>query len=237
MHFPDGEIVPGSWTIPDFTDYIGGYDVRGKTVLDIGTASGFLAFAAEKLGAAEVTGLDVASAEEYTHTWSYANDFNYYDTRAWREILKEDQEMPLKKSWWYSWHKNRSKARCVYAPHFELYEWNTMFDVVIAGQIVELLPDPVRSISAWARVAREAVIIAFTDLIFDDAMFMRPMTDLSIPAYSYLMWELSLGLYRKVFDILEFDIEVAHSRSERKGTLEERPAIIARRRNSSKALQ
>ena len=230
MQFPDGENIPGSWTIPDFTNYIGGYDVRGKTVLDIGTASGYLAFASEQAGAAEVTGLDVASSHELTHSWPFAKSFCYQNIGEWREILQEDQEIPLKKSWWYGWHKNHSKARCVYAPHSELYEWDCMFDVVIAGQIVELLPEPIFSIGAWAKVAREAVIIAFTDVAQEEAMFMRPITDLSSPAYSYILWELSLGLYRKVFDNLDFDIEIVYSNSEHRGKSEQRPTIIARRR-------
>ena len=38
MRFPDGSEVKGSWTIDDFDQYIGGYDLKGKTVLDVGTA-------------------------------------------------------------------------------------------------------------------------------------------------------------------------------------------------------
>ena len=50
MQFPDGECVRGTWAIPDFDDYVGGYNLRGKTVLDVGTASGYLAFHAEQAG-------------------------------------------------------------------------------------------------------------------------------------------------------------------------------------------
>src|SRR5258708_6408482 len=64
MQFSDGPSVEGSWTIPDFNDYIGGYVLEGKTVLDVGTASGYLAFAAEKAGA-KVTAIDAASTNEF----------------------------------------------------------------------------------------------------------------------------------------------------------------------------
>jgi 2-polyprenyl-3-methyl-5-hydroxy-6-metoxy-1,4-benzoquinol methylase len=66
MKSRDGEVIQGSWTIPDFGNYIGGYNLRGKSVLDVGTASGYLAFSAELAGA-YVTGLDAATAQEVRH--------------------------------------------------------------------------------------------------------------------------------------------------------------------------
>ncbi len=50
-------------------------------------------------------------------------------------------------------HKFNSRAKCVYAPMPELYEWREQsFDVVMAGAIVEHLSDPVYAIGAWARL-------------------------------------------------------------------------------------
>jgi 2-polyprenyl-3-methyl-5-hydroxy-6-metoxy-1,4-benzoquinol methylase len=69
MQFPDGTRVKASWTIPDFANYIGGYDLAGKTVLDVGRASGYLAFEAERAGAI-VTGLDAQTTRttrEFRH--------------------------------------------------------------------------------------------------------------------------------------------------------------------------
>ena len=44
--------VKGEWDLRGkFDEYIGSIDVSGKTVLDVGTASGFLTFEAEKRGA------------------------------------------------------------------------------------------------------------------------------------------------------------------------------------------
>jgi 2-polyprenyl-3-methyl-5-hydroxy-6-metoxy-1,4-benzoquinol methylase len=44
-----------------FDDYIAHADLRGKHVLDVGTASGFLTFEAEKRGAASVVSFDMNS--------------------------------------------------------------------------------------------------------------------------------------------------------------------------------
>ena len=180
MKFPDGETVRGSWEIEDFDQYIGGYDLRGKTVLDVGTASGYLAFNAELAGAT-VTGLDAASTHEFKH-FPFAESLSYRDIVHSREIWNQENLIPIKNSWWYCWHKFNSKAKCIYAPIAELYEWKAQqFDVVMAGAIVEHLSDPVYSIGAWARLAREAVLIPFTDVIPTDDLAMYPITPLEDP--------------------------------------------------------
>ena len=65
MDYPDGDTVEGAWDIRGlFDQYIGNYPIRGKTVLDVGTAGGFLAFEAERAGA-RVTAIDALSAAEF----------------------------------------------------------------------------------------------------------------------------------------------------------------------------
>lgn len=236
MTFPNGETVRGSWTIADFSQYIGGYDLNGKTVLDVGTASGFLAFNAEKAGA-QVTGLDAASIDEFRHV-PFSDSLSYRDIRQFKEIWTRDNLIPIKNSWWHAWTKNNSKAQCVYAPMPELYEWpEQMFDVVMAGAIVEHLSEPVYAIGAWARLAREAVLIPFTDVIPDDQLLMRPITSLDNANINYVWWHLSRGLYNKVFDNLGFDVHYTLAQAEHHddtsgSTIAKRPSIIAIRRGT-----
>jgi SAM-dependent methyltransferase len=239
MEFPDGEIVRGSWTIHDFDQYIGGYDLRGKTVLDVGTASGYLAFNAEKAGA-EVTGLDAASVDEFRHV-PFADSLSYRDIRQFKEVWTRDNLIPIKNSWWHAWHKNGSRAKCVYAPMPELYEWpEHMFDVVMAGAIVEHLSEPVYAIGAWARLAREAVLIPFTDVVPVDDLLLRPITPLDDGRINYVWWHLSRGLYNKIFDNLGFDVYYTSARAEHHdgeggSTVATRPSLIALRRGTEAA--
>lgn len=239
MTFPDGETVKGSWTISDFNQYIGGYNLKGKSVLDVGTASGFLAFNAEKAGA-EVTGLDAFSTDEFRHV-PFSDSLSYRDIKQFKEVWTKENLIPIKNSWWYSWHKNGSRAKCVYAPMPELYEWpEHMFDVVMAGAIVEHLSEPVYAIGAWARLAREAVLIPFTDVLPTDELMMRPITPLNDSHVNYVWWHLSRGLYNKIFDNLGFDVHYALAKAEHhdaKGGSEmaTRPSIIAVRRGTEAA--
>ena len=234
MQFPDGSAVRGSWTIENFEQYVGGYDLNGKNVLDVGTASGYLAFNAEKAGAL-VTGLDAASTHEFKH-FPFKESLSYRDINQSRSIWEEKNLIPIKNSWWYGWHKFGSKAKCVYAPIADLYEWEEQsFDIVMAGAIVEHLSDPVYAIGAWARLAKEAVLIPFTDVVPIDELAMHPITPLDNPAIFYVWWHLSRGLYVKLFDNLGFDVtfvkaQAVHNDDTRGATVATRPSIIATRR-------
>jgi hypothetical protein len=58
-----------------------------------------------------------------------------------------------------------------------------MFDLVLAGAIVEHLSDPDYAIGAWTKIAKKAFIIPFTGVIEDSSLLMRPMTSWSDPAF------------------------------------------------------
>lgn len=237
MQFPDGSTVKGSWTINDFDQYIGGFNLSGKTLLDVGTASGYLAFNAEKAGAV-VTGLDASSTHEFRH-FPFAQSLSYQDVHESRRVWEEQNLNPIKNSWWHAWHKFGSKARCVYAPMAQLYEWEAQsFDVVMAGAIVEHLSDPVYAIGSWARLAKEAVLIPFTDVLPLPTMEMRPITPLDNPSIFYVWWHLSRPLYEKLFDNLGFDVHFTtayadHHDAEGGTDHAMRPSIIAIRRGSA----
>jgi SAM-dependent methyltransferase len=237
-----GDEIEGFWDIRGmFDQYIGNYPLAGKTVLDVGTASGFLAFAAERAGAT-VTAIDARTAREFARIPFVRSD--YHVNRSDFVTNTETWLRRLKNSFWYAWHDQDSKVKVVYAPLADLPFWGRKFDVVIAGAIVEHLSDPVSAIGNIAQLASEAVIIAFTPVTDTEELAMKPAVAWDNPDFDYTWWELSRGLYKRIFENLGFQVEFVEaraiatrgeilSRSQKKYSIEQtpviRPTIIARR--------
>lgn len=236
MSFPNGTVVEGPWDIRDsFPDYIGGYNLRDKTVLDVGTASGFLAFAAEQHGAI-VTATDMLSAMEIERL-PFGDTLYHHNKAAWVQ-QSEPWLITLKNGFWYAWHEYQSNIEVIYAPLDRLPYWKRRFDVVIAGAIIEHLANPIAVIGNLAGLANEAVIIAFTPVGDTDDQVMQTANDWSSTADSdsFTFWTISRGLYRRVFDNLGFDVEFVTAKAKTNGVTIERPTIIARRRKTPGSL-
>jgi SAM-dependent methyltransferase len=227
MRYPSGETVDGAWDIGgQFAQYIGHFPIAGKTVLDVGTAGGFLAFEAERAGA-RVTALDGLNASEFDRL--HFRDSLYDTDRAAHDAQTEAGFTTLKNGFWYSWHRNRSNVEMVYAPLRRLPYWGRRFDVVIAGAILEHLADPVGTIGTLAALADEAVIVAFTPVVDSDAQIMETANDWSNPTHNFTFWNLSRGLYRRVFANMGFSVEMVPACARSGGDEHIRPTIIARR--------
>jgi SAM-dependent methyltransferase len=207
MDFPNGESVTGHWDLRrHFEQYIGHYPLGGKSVLDIGTASGFLAFSAEARGA-QVTAYDAAYSWGYDRI-PFRDAAPFRDRAAWAKLEDLTFLKPLKNGFWYAWHKLNSKIEVVYAPLHDLAYWDRRFDVVVAGAFVCHLADPVSAIGALGRLAAEAFIIAFEDVLATDELTMQAANDWSNATYDYTWWLLSRGLYRRVFENVGFRIDL-----------------------------
>ena len=80
----------------------------------------------------------------------------------------------------------------IYAPIDKLYAWDRKFDVLLAGAIIEHFSDPVSAIGVFARLAEEAVIFPFTEVVDTDEESMHPAAG-------------------RVFDNLGFDVDFIKS--------------------------
>jgi SAM-dependent methyltransferase len=238
MDFPDGETVTGSWDIRGrFDSYVGRFPLQGKTVLDVGTASGFLAFAAEQHGA-RVTALDVINPSDYDRL-PFRDALHYRDPTAWAAQFKQSHIAFQRRGFWCAWHKYKSRVTVHYMPSERLHHWGQRFDVVVAGAIIEHLADPISAIGAFAKVAEEAVVVAFTPVHDSDDLTMHALNGWAEPVFASSWWMLSRGLYRRVFDNVGFDVEFVEAKAthnptttNRQSTPQEwiRSTIIARRR-------
>jgi SAM-dependent methyltransferase len=231
LDLPSGETIVGAWDIRGrFDQYIGNQPLNGKTVLDVGTASGFLAFHAEQAGAV-VTAVEARDARDIRQL--HFRDAPYHRDRAtW---LREYGEylVKLKNSFWYAWHHLNSSVEVVYAPIEAFPLWDRHFDVVIAGAILEHLADPVSAIGNMARLADEALVLAFTPVEDTSDQMMRTANAWNDPEFCYTWWTLSRGLYERVFENLGFSVEfmtsTAVTRFGEQAVVAERPTIVARR--------
>jgi SAM-dependent methyltransferase len=227
MSYPDGESVDGAWDIRGlFDQYIGNYPIAGKTLLDVGTASGFLAFEAER-AQAKVTAIDALRGSEFDRI--HFREALYHRDRPAHDAQMDAWLGTLKNGYWWSWHKYQSRVETIYVPLARLPYWTRRFDVVCAGAILEHLADPVTAVGNLALLAKEAVIIAFTPVIDAPSQFMETLTEWTNPEHSFTFWGLSSRLYERLFANVGFSVEMFPAKARSGGREYTRQTIVARR--------
>jgi len=229
MDIPGHGKVSGDWDLGDFDQYIGGVDVTGKSVLDVGCASGYLSFEAERRGA-EVTSFDAASVALMSRI-PFAENLYFRNRDLWN-VKHEWDLQRLKNSYWYAHERLNSHARVVYGDVFRLDQAvSDPSDIVIAGALLEHLNDQIGAIGSFARVAKETIIIAFTLWIDTDEMRAEPGLTMTDPQQDFGYWRYSRGLYDRILKNVGFEIAEVHEASaiNRRKVTVTRPTIIARR--------
>jgi hypothetical protein len=151
MKLKNGERVEGKWTI-DYDRYLGDTDFRGKLVLDVGTASGGLAWAIEDRGG-NVIGLDLDEDSDWDVIPSMHD--NYKATIGERKQIVE----ALHRAWWYCHERNQSSARAVYCHTYDIPSDIGPVDVTMFGAILLHLRDPFRALQSASVLTRETIIV------------------------------------------------------------------------------
>jgi SAM-dependent methyltransferase len=170
-----------------FDDYIGGVKLRDRSVLDVGTASGFLSFEAERQGARSVTSFNAASASQLQRNPGL-------------EASEADFEAQLN-SYRLAHRLLESKAVPIFGDIYRLSDIAPKSDVVIAGQVLVHLRDPFGALEQIARCSSDTLVIA-------ESMFDHPDP---IAAYlggtTPISWfHFSTGIYREFLPRLGFEI-------------------------------
>jgi SAM-dependent methyltransferase len=213
LDLPGFGTVEGEWDLRGrFDDYVDGIDLRGKTVLDVGTANGFLTFEAEKRGAKQVVSFDIGDAK-YQHLLPFKDGLYYQDYEAWRANQSAGYER-WKNGYWLAHRLYDSKARAFYGNIYDLPTAAGTFDVAIIGSVLEHLSDQVSALASVARLTKSKLVVVTGLLETEDRLaYFIPLADQ--PKLDYTWWAYSLGTYREVFAMLGFGIDSVKKNSYR----------------------
>jgi O-methyltransferase len=153
---PDGSVIRAMWDLRDCVDdYLGRLDYTGKSVIEIGPASGFLTVSMEKRGA-HVVSIDNAEDE----VWEYVprTDLNIDQLMAER---RKGQER-VYKSWWYSQKAFGCSAKVVYCGVRALQDIarsiRPQFDICLISGVLQHVRYPVDVLWAASRFAKTVVV-------------------------------------------------------------------------------
>jgi hypothetical protein len=190
MDLPGFGLVTGQWDLRGrFGDYVGRVPLSGRTVLDVGTASGFLSFEAEKRGAV-VTGFDADVVTRYQHVPCK----NKPDHSAGFPMMRN--------GYWLAHSAYRSDVRVIYGDIYQLSQQVPAHDVVLIGQILVHLRDPLEVLRQASLVTKETLIVTEGSFHSDQPVSVF----LGSEQNWYSWWHISDELYRRWFALLGFEI-------------------------------
>ena len=208
MDLPTFGVQDGGWDLRGrFLDYIGHVELKGKRVLDVGSASGFLSFEAERYGASEVVSFDLDSAERQ-HLLPFAGSPYVTDHEAWSRRQSEIFTT-WQNGYWLAHRLLRSKAKAVYGDIYHPASDMGRFDVVIVGAVLEHLIDPLSALFALSRHAADTIVIN-TDYIDSEEHVARFNGRAHIPHHTFTFWTYSLPLYDEYMKIMGFELVRHH---------------------------
>jgi SAM-dependent methyltransferase len=161
MELPGLGVVRGEWDLRNGIDaYLGGVNVRGCRVLDLGAASGFVSFELERRGA-DVTAYDLPEDGEWDVVPRSDRDLQQYAAER-RRLLHR-----LRNSFWLAHRVLGSKVRLIQGRADRIPSTAGRFDVSIVSSILMHLRDPVAALEAVARITDSTIVVAERVLLSD----------------------------------------------------------------------
>jgi SAM-dependent methyltransferase len=204
IDLPGFGLISAHWDLRGrFDDYVGGVEVAGKSVLDVGTATGFLSFEAEKKGAARVLSFDMSDPRQQDFL-PFKDKTYYQDPERWAQQYGAEIER-WKNAYWLCHRLLDSKAEVYYGNIYDLPAELGQFDIAIVGSVLEHLNDQITALASIARLTKETIVIVSPLLPTEDRIA-RFESLASNPDADFTWWTYSLGTYREVLRMIGFNI-------------------------------
>ena len=195
--------VRGEWDLrPGISEYLGRVDFRGKRVLEVGTASGFVCFHVESLGA-NVVAVDLSQCESW--------DIVPYATVDTATIFAQRRALAhsMNNAFWLCHRALRSRARMVYSTAYSIPDAVGIVDITIFAAVLLHMRDPWLALERTARRTRETMIV--TDLAPSDDDDLAFVPDPNKNDTSQTWWRFSPRLMVRYLGVLGFrDAVVTH---------------------------
>ena len=217
IDIPGYGIVQGLFDLREGArEYLGNVDFKGKRVLEVGTASGFLCFYMESRGA-EVVAYDLSEKD----LWDIVPHYNI----DYEERIKERRESArrLNNAYWLCHRAFDSSAKAVYGTVYTIPKEIGLVDISTFGAILLHVRDPFLALQNALQLTKETVIItdSFLDLpgVIIDRLhlpvwlryFLLRSPQMQFvptprkPRYADTWWRLSPEILRKMIAILGFE--------------------------------
>ena len=148
--------VPGVWDHRATADsYLGHVDVAGKRVLEVGPANGFFSFELERRGA-RVTALELGEESDWDRVPQ-----PYVDERVLQGELRKNVSA-VHRSWSFAHERLGSKVDTVWGSAYEAPQLVEAVEIVMFGNVLQHLRDPLLALSRVAQVTKETLIVSET---------------------------------------------------------------------------
>lgn len=153
MEVPGHGLVRGEWDLRAGLDaYLGGEPVRGKRVLEVGTASGFVCFEMERRGA-DVVAYDLGPNDGWDTVPYEGIDRDREARRRGEHITR------LNKSWWFNHRAFGSRANAVYGTVYAIPASIGAVDIVTFGSVLLHVRDPLAALQRAAALRPHTIIV------------------------------------------------------------------------------
>jgi hypothetical protein len=209
MDIPGYGQVEGHWDLRDgIHEYLGGVEFKGKRVLEIGTASGFVCFYMESKGA-EVVAYDLS--EE--HAWDIV-PFSKFDYEQFVSDHKAHIR-ELNNGYWLCHGAHNSKAKVVYGTVYGIPEEIGTVDIAVFSSVLLHVRDPFLALQNALRLTKETVVV--TEPIWVRQSFLRRiLTNFTKPYMTFMpqfskcepkdgWWILTPDIIKEFIGVLGFE--------------------------------